>query len=141
MNLFGFRKQTMETVQRTTTDHEFLPSVLTKLNGLLIVHLNSIWTKLDDDVGKMFYVFNNNLHFYKIPIDGKLQITVNPENVGEIKISTGTNIFRIKHDKVLSNMAYDVSAGTWNVELLGDYNKLIPLFVELRIVYPIINNR
>ena len=90
----------------------------------------------------MFYVFNNNLHFYEIPIDGKLRITVNPENAGEIKISTGKNIFRMKHDKVLSNMAYDVSAGDClYVELLGDYDKLIPLFVELRIVYPIINNR
>ena len=140
MNLFGFRKQNnMETA--SPNSNSLLPSVLSKLNGLLIVHLNSIWTEINNDVGKMFYVFNNNLHFYEIPIDGKLQITVNPENTGEIKISTGKNIFRMKHDKILSNITYDVSAGDYlYVELLGDYDKLVPLFVELRIVYSIINN-
>ena len=62
MNLFGFKKQI---IMETIPDHEVLPSVLPKLNGLLIIHLNSIWTKLDEDVGKTFYIFNNNLHFSK----------------------------------------------------------------------------
>ena len=144
MNLFGFRKQAMEVPVQPTSSSSFnklLPSMLSKLNGLLIIHLNSILTQYDEDVGKTFYVFNNNLNYYQFPISGKLQFDMNPENKGEAKISSGKNIYRIKHDRMNSTTTYDVSAGDrLYIELLDDYDKLIPLFIEMKISYPIINN-
>ena len=88
MNLFGFRKQAMEAFAQSAPSPpaslDLLPSLLSKLNGLLIIHLNSILTQYDEDVGKIFYIFNNNLNYYQFPISGKLQFDMNPENKGEL---------------------------------------------------------
>ena len=72
MNLFGFRKQTMETVHRTA-DHEFLPSMLSKLNGLLINQFSercsSCWNS--DDFGFA------TIDMTRKPNDGKYRNKIN----------------------------------------------------------------
>ena len=135
MNLFGFKKQAIMDLPIPQPS----PDMLSKLSGLLIIHLNSILTDNDDETGKTLYIFNNNLNHYQLPVGGQLQFITTPE--GNVKISIGRNIYRIKHSNMVSGTVYTVSAGDClYIEVPGSYDKLIPFFIELRIRYSIINN-